>query len=124
MKIIVVQLDDSLSSAAAAIIAQLQELGAEPDTAALAREQTPTPPLPNRPKMDGLKARCGTKREIRTDDVILVSGVDESQFYRWQRGAYVGKNTRCKIEGALALSAAEFLTRLDAPETLNGRSST
>lgn len=68
----------------------------------------------NKGQVEGLKQRC-LPREVKTADVIVVADVDESQFFKWQRGAYVGKRTRVKIETTCALSALEFLKRLDAP---------
>jgi|GEM_PF-6014785 len=72
-------------------------------------------PLTNKHKVEALQRRCTRiNRTVKTADVALVADVDESEFFKWQRGAYVGRNTRRKCDDAVNLSAEEFLRRLDA----------
>ncbi len=69
--------------------------------------------LRNRPKVRALQGRCQRlARPIRTSDVVMVADVDESQFFKWQRGSRVGHGVQSRCERAVSLPAEEFLRRL------------
>jgi hypothetical protein len=70
----------------------------------------------NRAKVDGLRDRCReVGRDVKVADVIAVANLDDSEFFKWQRGASVGANTRQKCQETVELDAKEFLRRLNQP---------
>jgi hypothetical protein len=113
IKLAVFDIPDSLAAVADELLLQLKaQLEAEASTGA---SSEPTAELTsNKQRVQVLMDRCKRAgREIRKADVIAVCDVDESQFYKWQRGGHVADSVRRRIEKTLAMPAADFLERLD-----------
>jgi len=90
--------------AAEPLVARLRELGARANPAIA--------PLSNRQKVRALIRRCeDAGREIRVRDVITVADIDESLFFKWQRGEHVSENVRRRCDRTVALSPQEFIVR-------------
>lgn len=71
---------------------------------------------PNKQLVEALKWRVRVAGiHILTRDVIHVADVDESEFYKWQCGKYVGKRTRMRCQQTVALTASAFISRLNEP---------
>lgn len=68
----------------------------------------------NERKVEALRHRAAQRGQtVLKKHVIYVAGIDESLFYKWQRGEYVSNNVRSSCEETVSLSAEEFLRRLN-----------
>jgi hypothetical protein len=100
---VVLNLPQSAWPAAEPLVARLKELESG--------ATKPATPLTNRQKVRALIRRCeDAGREVRVKDVIAVVDIDESLFYKWQRGDHVSRSLGKRCEDVVALSADHFLS--------------
>lgn len=108
IRVIAIDVPNELASEADRLVEQLRI-----DLAALSQDGFPPAETvaPNKLKVQALIARCARAGfHVRVSDVQRAAAVDESDFFKWQRGATVHKSTKAKCERVIFLSADEFLT--------------
>lgn len=120
IRVVTIDLPDHLAPAVDQFVTELTERLEAVEAADKALSEAKESVPPNKLLVQGLGARCKKAgREIEVRDVIAMADVDDSEFYKWQRGGYVGKKTRLKCNTVVRLSAEDFLRRLDHAATGN-----